>query len=133
MLNTSNSNDVFGPSGLNGLLNAAAQTNLSNGQTQLTQQHINLAAAFVAVRKQHQQQNQPQNQQIQPNQQEKMFHNVLTRAVSHPITNGVVNNLFTSLNEIINVNAAVNVNISGGHRKLERTQSEPLPQINTSR
>jgi hypothetical protein len=69
-------------------------------------------------------------------------HHALARTVSTPISDAnqqaVVNNLFTSLNDILNgaVNTAVaaaNANVGSGHRKLERTQSEPLPQTNTSR
>lgn len=58
-------------------------------------------------------------------------HSVLARTASTPITDAnqqaVVNNLFTSLNDILNGTG------SNGHRKLERTQSEPIPQTNTSR
>lgn len=77
-------------------------------------------------------------------------HAALARTVSTPITDAnqqaVVNNLFTSLNDILNgaasaaaaaavVNGTSNGNSvsSGGHRKLERTQSEPIPQTNASR
>lgn len=69
-------------------------------------------------------------------------HAALARTVSTPISDAnqqaAVNNLFTSLNDILNgAVAAANGNGSvggnGGHRKLERTQSEPLPQTNTSR
>lgn len=75
-------------------------------------------------------------------------HAALARTVSTPISDAnqqaVVNNLFTSLNDILNgaaTAAAVAVNggsnnsnvNGGGHRKLERTQSEPIPQTNTSR
>lgn len=76
---------------------------------------------------------------IFPSQQQKRLHDVghqqqhaaLARTTSTPITDPnqtVVNTLFTSLNDILN--GAVSVS---GHRKLERTQSEPLPQTNTSR
>lgn len=77
--------------------------------------------------------------------QEMGHHAALARTVSTPISDAnqqaVVNNLFTSLNDILNgaVAAASNgtsnavVASNGGHRKLERTQSEPLPQTNTSR
>ncbi|KAG5673967.1 hypothetical protein PVAND_003963 [Polypedilum vanderplanki] len=64
-------------------------------------------------------------------QQQQQQHAALARTVSTPITDtnqSVVNNLFTSLNDILNGTTATN-----GHRKLERTQSEPLPQTNTSR
>lgn len=49
-----------------------------------------------------------------------LLHNALNRTVSHqPGANDVVS-LMNTLMDI-------------GHRKLERTQSEPLPQVNTSR
>lgn len=51
-------------------------------------------------------------------------HAVLARTASTPITDAnqtAVNNLFTSLNDILSGTGAV-------HRKLERTQSEPIPQ-----
>jgi hypothetical protein len=67
---------------------------------------------------------------VHQHQQQQQQHAVLGRTVSSPITDAnqaVVNNLFTSLNDILNGTAA------SGHRKLERTQSEPLPQTNTSR
>lgn len=58
-------------------------------------------------------------------------HNPLARTVSTPMpipdANQAVSNLFSSLNDILNAGAAA------GHRKLERTQSEPIPQTNTSR
>lgn len=75
-------------------------------------------------------------------------HAALARTVSTPISDAnqqaVVNNLFTSLNDILNgaataaavaaVSANGNTTNGGsGHRKLERTQSEPIPQTNTSR
>lgn len=72
-------------------------------------------------------------------------HAALARTVSTPISDAnqqaAVNNLFTSLNDILNgaVNSAVvsttnpNACPNSVHRKLERTQSEPLPQTNTSR
>ena len=78
-------------------------------------------------------------------------HAALARTVSTPISDAnqqaVVNNLFTSLNDILNgaanAAAAASLNVNGsnngsvgngiGHRKLERTQSEPIPQTNTSR
>lgn len=60
-------------------------------------------------------------------------HNPLGRTVSTPMpipdANQAVSNLFSSLNDILNIGAAV----STGHRKLERTQSEPIPQTNASR
>lgn len=61
-------------------------------------------------------------------------HNPLARTVSTPMpipdANQAVSNLFSSLNDILNIGAAV---ASTGHRKLERTQSEPIPQTNASR
>lgn len=58
-------------------------------------------------------------------------HNPLARTVSTPMpipdANQAVTNLFTSLNDILNAGA------NPSHRKLERTQSEPIPQTNTSR
>lgn len=55
-------------------------------------------------------------------------HEVLARTVSTPMADSnqtAVNNLFTSLNDILNATGAV-------HRKLERTQSEPIPQTTSS-
>ncbi|XP_055695845.1 protein TIS11 [Lutzomyia longipalpis] len=82
-------------------------------QHSLLQQQLIVAAA-----QQHQQQH---NHKM-------IIHSALQRAVSHPhgaagATNGT--NVATFVNTIIE-------NL-GGHRKLERTQSEPLPQVNTSR
>lgn len=61
-------------------------------------------------------------------------HNPLARTVSTPMpipdANQAVSNLFSSLNDILNIGAAV---AGTGHRKLERTQSEPIPQTNASR
>lgn len=72
-----------------------------------------------------------QQKRISVQDVEQQQHHVLARTVSTPITEAanqaVVNNLFTSLNDILNGTA------TNGHRKLERTQSEPLPQTNTSR
>lgn len=76
--------------------------------------------------------------------QEMGHHAALARTVSTPCSDAnqqaAVNNLFTSLNDILNGAVAAangNENVvsggNGGHRKLERTQSEPLPQTNTSR
>lgn len=73
-----------------------------------------------------------QKQQRMPT--EVNHHNTLARTVSTPMpipdANQAVNNLFSSLNDILNAGAQVT---GSGHRKLERTQSEPLPQTNTSR
>lgn len=64
--------------------------------------------------------------------QEVNHHNPLARTASTPMpipdANQAVSNLFSSLNDILNGGTA-----GTGHRKLERTQSEPLPQTNTSR
>lgn len=76
-------------------------------QSKLFQKQINAAnAALMAA---------------QQNQQKMLLHSALTRAVSHPQGNNNVVSLVNSLIENL------------GHRKLERTQSEPLPQVNTSR
>lgn len=51
-------------------------------------------------------------------------HAILARTVSTPVTDAnqiTVSNLFTSLNDILNSTGTA-------HRKLERTQSEPIPQ-----
>lgn len=58
---------------------------------------------------------------LQQQQQQKiLLHNALNRTVSHqPGANDVV--------------SLMNTLMDFGHRKLERTQSEPLPQVNTSR
>lgn len=58
-------------------------------------------------------------------------HNPLARTASTPMpipdANQAMSNLFSSLNDILNAGSTT------GHRKLERTQSEPIPQTNTSR
>lgn len=78
------------------------------------------------------QQQQQKHQQRMP--VEVNHHNPLARTVSTPMpipdANQAVSNLFSSLNDILNAGATVT---GTGHRKLERTQSEPLPQTNTSR
>jgi hypothetical protein len=70
----------------------------------------------------------PQQQQQEVNHH---HHNPLARTVSTPMpipdANQAVSNLFSSLNDILNAGT------TAGHRKLERTQSEPIPQTNTSR
>lgn len=58
---------------------------------------------------------------VQQAQQQQLLHNALTRAVSQPVGGQQAVQLLNSINEIL------------GHKKLERTQSEPLPQLNTSR
>lgn len=95
----------------NNLYNGTTQTSVpanlcqSSNNNNLMAQRINAAAAALA----------------QHNQQKFLIHNALSRAVSHP--QGNVVSLVNSLIE----------NFGQGHRKLERTQSEPLPQANTSR
>lgn len=65
------------------------------------------------------------NHQQQQNQQKILLHNALQRAVSHP---------HNTTSTPASVASLVNTLIENfGHRKLERTQSEPLPQVNTSR
>lgn len=76
----------------------------------LMQQQINAAAACIVA----------QQQQKQQNQQQYLFHQALQRAVSIP-NDGSVVSLVSSLIENL------------GHRKLERTQSEPLNQAVSSR
>lgn len=72
---------------------------------------------------QQQQQQQLSAAQVAAAQQQKMLlHSALTRAVSHPVGGQQAVQLLNSINEIL-----------GSHKKLERTQSEPLPQLNTSR
>lgn len=58
---------------------------------------------------------------VQQAQQQQLLHSALTRAVSQPVGGQQAVQLLNSINEIL------------GHKKLERTQSEPLPQLNTSR
>lgn len=60
--------------------------------------------------------------QQQQQQQQKMLHNALTRTISHQPTNSEVQLLQTNLEAIA---------ASECHRKLERTQSEPAPQVNS--
>lgn len=80
---------------------------------------------------------QQQHQHHQQQQQKRLIqdgssHNTLARTTSVPVsdsTNQTVSNLFSSLNDILNGGTTANI----GHRKLERTQSEPIPQTNTSR
>lgn len=78
-------------------------TNVSSAQ--MLQNQINVAAAM----------------QQQQQSQQKMLHNALTRTASHQPNS---TEMLTWVME--NMNA-------GQHRKLERTQSEPAPQVNTSR
>ncbi|XP_055842047.1 protein TIS11 isoform X2 [Episyrphus balteatus] len=83
----------------------------------IIQHHLNVLSA-----QQQQQQQQQQHQQQQQDQEQKAYiHTALTRAVSHP------------QNSAANVVSLVNTLLENCHRKLERTQSEPLPQVNTSR
>lgn len=76
-----------------------------------------------------------QQQRIQSEVNHQQQHNPLARTVSTPMpipdANQAVNvnTLFSSLNDILNGTSTA----SSAHRKLERTQSEPIPQTNTSR
>ncbi|XP_059619897.1 protein TIS11 [Phlebotomus argentipes] len=113
--NTTNNNVIGGaPSGSNKNYSVSLSHNGAPPQHSLLQQQLIVAAA-----QQHQQQH---NHKM-------ILHSALQRAVSHPhgaagaAANGA--NVATFVNTIIE-------NL-GGHRKLERTQSEPLPQVNTSR
>lgn len=84
----------------------------SSAQTMTAHQQQTVAAAATAI--------QNQLAHLQQQEQKMLLHNALTRTVSHqPGTNDVV----TLMNTLMDM----------GHRKLERTQSEPLPQVNTSR
>lgn len=90
--------------------NSSGNSSPNNHNNNIMYQHqINQAAAAMVA--QHQQQ---QHQKL-------LLHTALTRAVSNP-NNG--NNVVSLVNSLIE---------NLGHRKLERTQSEPLPQVNTSR
>lgn len=60
----------------------------------------------------------------QQQQQQKMLHNALTRTISHQPTNSELQLLQSNLDAISSNEC---------HRKLERTQSEPAPQVNASR
>lgn len=61
-------------------------------------------------------------QQQQQQQQQKMLHNALTRTISHQPTSTDLQLLQSNLDAIAS---------SECHRKLERTQSEPAPQVNS--
>ncbi|KAL5277417.1 ZFP36L2 family protein [Megaselia abdita] len=106
-----------------------------NPHSALLQQQLSVVAAA-------------QKQQQQQQQQQQKLHTALSRAVSVPqnATSAQVVSLMNTLmenlalaNNISNSNqllaaAASTAANSNGHRKLERTQSEPLPQqVNTSR
>lgn len=78
----------------------------------------------AAVAAQQAQVNQQHQQQQQQNQQKILLHNALQRAVSHPHNQTTPASVASLVNTLIE---------NFGHRKLERTQSEPLPQVNTSR
>lgn len=84
---------------------------------------------------------------IAAQQQQQQLRTAFSRAVSAPqnstpgvsLMNTLMENLANARN-ISNCNqllaastAAVTAATSNGHRNLERTQSEPLPQVNTSR
>jgi hypothetical protein len=77
---------------------------------------------------------QKHQQRMPLSDQQQQQHNPLARTVSTPMpipdANQAVNvnNLFSSLNDILNGTSTV-----AAHRKLERTQSEPIPQTNFSR
>lgn len=64
---------------------------------------------------------------MQQQQQQKMLHNALTRTTSHQ----------PSSNDIQLLQSTLELSSNECHRKLERTQSEPAPQVapqvNTSR
>ncbi|XP_063708589.1 protein TIS11 [Culicoides brevitarsis] len=106
---------------------------IANTNSQINHQHLQQQKQ----QQQQYQQQQTQQPQAQPNagstvtaqqqlsaaqQQKMLLHNALTRAVSHPVGGQQAVQLLTSISEIL-----------GSHKKLERTQSEPLPQLNTSR
>ncbi|KAJ6636035.1 Protein TIS11 [Pseudolycoriella hygida] len=107
---TSNNNNLLNN---NHLYHGTTQTSVPANQNQssnnnnLMTQRINAAAAAIVAQQQ--------------NHQKFMLHNALSRAASHP--QGSVASFVNSIIE----------NLGQGHRKLERTQSEPLPQANTSR
>lgn len=111
-LNTSNANNNLLNN--NNLYNGTTQTSVpsnlcqSSNNNNLMTQRINAAAAAIVAQQQH-------------NQQKFMLHSALSRAASHP-----QGNVVSFVNSLIE-------NLGQGHRKLERTQSEPLPQANTSR
>jgi hypothetical protein len=80
------------------------------------------------------QQRMPLTDHQQQQQQQQQQHNPLARTVSTPMPipdsndAAVWNNLFSSLSDMFNDTSTV-----AAHRKLERTQSEPIPQTNFSR
>lgn len=92
----------------------AAASSVQNMTMQQQQQaQATVAAAATALHNQLAVLQQQQQQKI-------LLHNALSRTVSHqPGANDVV--------------SLMNTLMDFGHRKLERTQSEPLPQVNTSR
>lgn len=99
--------------------NVDKKTNLASVQKMTTMQQQQQAQATVAAAATalH---NQLAVLQQQQQQQKLILHNALSRTVSHqPGANDVV--------------SLMNTLMDFGHRKLERTQSEPLPQLNTSR
>lgn len=118
--NNSNGNSNNSASSTITALTVAASQQLNLSTSPSTQSAVALAfqqqlnAAVAAQQAQ-------VNQQHQQQQQQKLLiHNALQRAVSQPnaaATAALVNSLIENF----------------GHRKLERTQSEPLPQVNTSR
>lgn len=69
-------------------------------------------------------QNQIAVQLQQQQQQQKMLHNALTRTISHQPTNSDLQLLQSNLDSNM-------ISSNDCHRKLERTQSEPAPQVNS--
>jgi tristetraprolin len=109
-------------------LSAASQlnNNLLNSHNSNVTSASTAAAAALALQQQLNaavaaQQAQVNQQHQQQQQQKLLIHNALQRAVSQPHAAATAMSLVNSLIE------------NFGHRKLERTQSEPLPQVNTSR
>uniref|UniRef100_A0A336LMK7 CSON001348 protein n=1 Tax=Culicoides sonorensis TaxID=179676 RepID=A0A336LMK7_CULSO len=95
----------------------------SNNSHQLQQQHNTYQHQSQQNTNGNSAQQQLTAAQVSAAQQQKMLlHSALTRAVSHPVGGQQAVQLLNSINEIL-----------GTHKKLERTQSEPLPQLNTSR
>lgn len=114
--------------------NTTSVVGLGSGTTQQQQQTATSATAAAALALQQQlnaavaaqqaQVNHQHQQQQQQNQQKLLLHNALQRAVSHPHNQTTPASVASLVNTLIE---------NFGHRKLERTQSEPLPQVNTSR
>lgn len=102
------------------------QRNNKEEMNYIKQRNDAYMSKLIAAQKRMPQQQQQQQQEVNHH------HNPLARTVSTPMpipdANQAVSNLFSSLNDILNAGAA-----GTSHRKLERTQSEPIPQTNTSR